>query len=71
MGVKNELMNLAEGGGGAKFIRQRDDETQQFLVDWFVTVGREDVGGFKGWWGLLTDEERGKLEEVGRQAGAS
>lgn len=67
--AKADLMAYAEGMGGS-FMRQRDDETQAFLTDFFMRASRENIAGFNELYGLLTDEEKGKLEEVAQTAQA-
>ena len=58
--TKADLMQYIEGSGA----RQRDDETQAYLADFFVRLARENVGGFQEWYGMLTEEEQGKLNEL-------
>ena len=57
---KAELMALIEGSGA----RQRDDETQAYLTDFFLRAARDNVAGFQDWYNLLTEEEREKLNEL-------
>lgn len=61
--TKNDLMKFGMEGEG-RFDRQRDDETQAYLIEFFVKAGRENVAGFSGWYQGLTTEEREKLEVV-------
>lgn len=61
-GVRADLMGYVEGSG----IRQRDDETQAYLTEFFVGAAREDVAGFQGWFEMLGEEEKGKLQELAR-----
>jgi hypothetical protein len=43
--------------------RQRDDETQAYLIEWFRSVaGRE---GFTGVFEALTEDEKAKLRAYG------
>lgn len=60
--TKADLMAYANEGN-ANFTRQKDDETQAYLVDFFLKVAREDVAGFNAVYGLLSEEEKGKLNE--------
>uniref|UniRef100_L2FDT3 Importin beta-5 n=1 Tax=Colletotrichum fructicola (strain Nara gc5) TaxID=1213859 RepID=L2FDT3_COLFN len=64
-GVKNDLMSYIEGSGA----RQRDDETQAYLTEFFMRAARENVANFQEWYGMLTEEERGKLNELANAAG--
>ncbi|KJZ80002.1 hypothetical protein HIM_00716 [Hirsutella minnesotensis 3608] len=57
---KAELMSFSEVGGQ----RQRDDETQAYLSEFFIRCGRENVANFQEWYGLLTDDEKAKLNEL-------
>jgi len=59
--TKEQLMAYGEGG----FTRQRDDETQAYLSEFFLRAGREDLAGFNGWYEVLSDEEKVKLSAVG------
>jgi hypothetical protein len=43
-------------------MRHRDDETQRYLTEFFVTAAREHTAGFQDWYDKLTTEERHKLE---------
>jgi importin-9 len=58
--TKNDLMGYLD----ASNMRHRDDETQQYLSEFFVTVARDNVAGFGEWYNNLTDEEKGKLSEM-------
>ncbi|KAL7911612.1 armadillo-type protein [Trichoderma velutinum] len=49
--------------------RQRDDETQQYLTEFFIRCGRENVANFQEWYNLLTDDEKAKLNEVAAASG--
>lgn len=63
--TKAELMSFAEVGGQ----RQRDDETQAYLTDFFIRCGRENVANFQNWYNMLTDDEKAKLNELANAAG--
>ncbi|KAF2018739.1 ARM repeat-containing protein [Aaosphaeria arxii CBS 175.79] len=57
---KEQLMNLAaEDGPGSG--RQRDDETQGFLVDFFKRAA--GTPGFQEEWDALTQDEKSRLQE--------
>ncbi|TGO71749.1 hypothetical protein BELL_0535g00040 [Botrytis elliptica] len=64
--TKADLMAFGEGRGG--FGRNRDDETQAYLTEFFVKVGRENVGGFNEFYEALSDEEKVKLQELAQGA---
>ncbi|RFU75910.1 hypothetical protein TARUN_6372 [Trichoderma arundinaceum] len=49
--------------------RQRDDETQQYLTEFFIRCGRENISNFQEWYNLLTNDEKAKLNEVANAAG--
>ncbi|KAB5540361.1 armadillo-type protein [Coniochaeta sp. 2T2.1] len=59
-GVRNDLMSYMDNSN----IRQRDDETQAYLTEFFVQAARENVAGFQEWYALLSEEEKGKLNEL-------
>ncbi|POS86731.1 hypothetical protein EPUL_000976 [Erysiphe pulchra] len=63
--VKADLMTFAE----ANYTRQRDDETQAYLTEFFLRTVRENIGGFSNWYTALTAEEQDKLKEIAREAG--
>ena len=60
--MKAELMAWGEGQGS--FMRQKDDETQAYLTEFFIKASRENVAGFNELYGALTDEEKLKLNEL-------
>lgn len=66
---KAELMAFGEDGPG--HTRQRDDETQAYLIDFFMNVSRENIAGFNDLYPLLTDAEKQKLNELAQEAGLS
>ncbi|EHL00212.1 putative Importin subunit beta-5 [Glarea lozoyensis 74030] len=66
--TKADLMAYANEGT-ASFMRQKDDETQAYLVEFFLNATRENVAGFNEVYALLTDEEKGKLNECAGGAG--
>lgn len=61
--TKAELMAYGNDGA-ASFMRQRDDETQAYLTEFFLKAGRENIAGFNELYAALTDEERTKLNEL-------
>ncbi|KAI1809233.1 ARM repeat-containing protein [Poronia punctata] len=58
--TKNDLMGYLD----ASNMRHRDDETQQYLTEFFVAAARENIAGFGNWYNSLTEEEKGKLSEM-------
>lgn len=61
--TKADLMSFVEGGQ-----RQRDDETQAYLTEFFIGCGRENVSNFQEWYNMLTEEEQTKLNELANSA---
>ena len=61
--TKADLMAYAEGLGSS-FSRQRDDETQAYLTDFFIRAARENTAGFNEQYNMLNDEEKAKLAEL-------
>jgi hypothetical protein len=59
--TKAELMAYGEGS----FVRQRDDETQAYLTDFFIKAGQENIAGFNELYAALSDEEKIKLSGIG------
>ncbi|GAP92317.1 putative importin-beta domain-containing protein [Rosellinia necatrix] len=57
---KADLMRYLD----ASNMRARDDETQQYLSEFFVAAARDNVAGFMEWYNNLTVEEKGKLSEI-------
>ena len=64
--AKADLMLFAENGGGS-FGRQRDDETQAYLTDFFVQAARENISGFNELYDQLNADEKAKLAELAQQ----
>lgn len=62
--VKGDLMSFMEGGGQ----RERDDETQAYLTEFFIRAARENVANFQDWYNLLTEDEQKKLNELANSA---
>ncbi|KAG4429736.1 hypothetical protein IFR05_014787 [Cadophora sp. M221] len=65
-GTKAELMAYGEGQGS--FMRQRDDETQAYLTEFFIRAGRENLADFNAIYEELSGEEKGKLQELAQGA---
>ena len=62
--TKQELMAYAEGTGSFS-TRQRDDETQAYLTEFFREVSSKNVGGFAEVYAALNEEEQQKLGVMG------
>jgi hypothetical protein len=61
--TKADLMALGgEGAGGGS--RQRDDETQQYLSEFFVRAAHDNLAGFADWYGMLSDAEKARLASL-------
>ncbi|PFH58151.1 hypothetical protein XA68_14093 [Ophiocordyceps unilateralis] len=60
---KSDLMFFSDAGGR----RQRDDETQAYLTDFFLRCGRENVANFQDWYGMLNEDEKAKLNQLAGQ----
>lgn len=58
--TKADLMSFIEAGGQ----RQRDDETQGYLTEFFVRAARDNEANFQDWYNLLTEEEKEKLNQL-------
>ncbi|KAH8681548.1 putative importin beta-5 subunit [Xylariales sp. PMI_506] len=58
--TKSDLMGYLE----ASNMRHRDDETQQYLTEFFIRAARENIADFTQWYAALTEEEKGKLNEL-------
>jgi hypothetical protein len=57
---------MAYGEGTAsQFNRQRDDETQAYLTEFFLEISSKNVGGFQDLVHALTAEEHQKLASLG------
>ena len=54
-----DALAFGEEGG-----RLKDDETQAYLTEFFVGAARDNTANFQEWYGMFTDEERTKLEEL-------
>lgn len=64
--TKADLMAYGEGQGS--FMRQRDDETQAYLTEFFIRAGRENVAGFNELYEALSGDEKTKLQELAQGA---
>ncbi|KAJ5279154.1 hypothetical protein N7478_004526 [Penicillium angulare] len=61
--TKQELMGWGEGGSESVFgVRQRDDQTQGFLENFFRQVSTQP--GFQELYGALTPDEQSKLQSL-------
>jgi importin-9 len=59
--TKADLLSYLETSAG----RQRDDETQAYLSEFFVRAAKENVAGFEGWYAnYLNEDEKMKLQEL-------
>lgn len=58
--TKADLMGYLDSSS----MRHRDDETQQYLSEFFVAAARDNVAGFGEWYNNLTVEEKAKLSEM-------
>lgn len=63
--TKEELMVFADGS--ANFTRQRDDETQAYLTEFFIKAAGDNTAGFNELYGALTEDEKLKLQELAQQ----
>lgn len=63
--TKADLMAYGEGSG--TFMRQRDDETQAYLTEFFINISTNNIAGFNELYTALTDAEREKLNELAQQ----
>jgi len=58
--TKADLMGWIENTSS----RKRDDETQQYLSEFFLTAAKDNISDFQHWYTLLTEEEKAKLNEL-------
>ncbi|KAK0715505.1 armadillo-type protein [Lasiosphaeris hirsuta] len=58
--TKADLMGWLENSNS----RQRDDETQAYLVEFFMRAARENIAGFQEWFTMLTEDEKAKLHQL-------
>jgi hypothetical protein len=72
---EDDTLDLALGSTKADLMawgenmssRQRDDETQAYLVEFFVRVGRDNVADFNAYFELLTEDEKSKLRQLAKE----
>ncbi|KAL5594106.1 hypothetical protein BROUX41_001154 [Berkeleyomyces rouxiae] len=57
--TKSDLLKFLRSG-----MRERDDETQEYLTQFFVEAAQKDLAGFSEWYKLLNMEEKAKLAEL-------
>lgn len=62
-GTKADLMGWAESTNS----RQKDDETQVYLTEFFIKAASENIAGFQEYFGMLTEDEKAKLRELETQ----
>jgi hypothetical protein len=65
--TKSDLMGYLE----ASNMRRRDDETQQYLTEFFIRAARENIADFAQWYTQLTEEEQGKLNDLANEQAAA
>ncbi|KXJ95130.1 armadillo-type protein [Microdochium bolleyi] len=58
--TKRDLMGYLDSSN----IRHRDDETQEYLTEFFIRAAQDNVAGFKEWYENLSDDEKAKLAEM-------
>ncbi|KAK3352709.1 armadillo-type protein [Lasiosphaeria hispida] len=58
--TKADLMGWLENSN----LRQRDDETQAYLSEFFIKAARENIAGFQEWFAMLTEDEKTKLHQL-------
>lgn len=61
--TKAELMAWGENAS----VRQRDDETQAYLIEFFVRATQQNVAGFNVWYENLNEDEKAKLQSLAGQ----
>ena len=64
LGLGSTKAELMAFDGASSFIRQRDDETQAYLTEFFVKATNENIAGFNEIYTMLTDDEKLKLNEL-------
>lgn len=58
--TKSDLMSYLD----ASNMRNRDDETQHYLAEFFVRAASENIADFNNWYGGFTDDEKSKLQSL-------
>ena len=61
--TKADLMGWIENTSS----RKRDDETQQYLTEFFLTAAKDNISNFQDWYNGLTEDEKTKLNELAAQ----
>lgn len=64
--TKQDLMSYLEGGAAS--ARQRDDETQAYLTEFFIRAAHENTAGFQDWYTMLSDDEKARLNQIAQAA---
>lgn len=62
--TKADLMSFADSCAQ----RERDDETQAYLADFFIRCARENVANFQEWYQMLSKAEQATLDELAKAA---
>lgn len=62
-GTKAELLGWADSTSS----RQKDDETQVYLTEFFIRAASENIAGFQEYFAMLTDDEKAKLQNLAQQ----
>jgi hypothetical protein len=60
--TKADLMAWGESTSS----RQRDDEIQAYLIEFFMRATQDNVAGFNTWFEMLTEDEKAKLRELAK-----
>ena len=58
--TKADLMSYLDPSG----VRQKDDETQEYLTSFFLGAARDNISNFQEWYTLLGEEEKEKLNSL-------
>lgn len=67
LGLGTTKAELMAYDGPAAYARQRDDETQAYLTEFFIKASNENTAGFMDLYAALSDEEKLKLSELAQQ----
>ncbi|ORY58176.1 importin-beta domain-containing protein [Pseudomassariella vexata] len=62
-GTKTDLMGFLESSN----MRNRDDEAQTYLTEFFLKSARDNTADFKNWYEALTEEEKSKLNQLANE----
>lgn len=49
--------------------REKDDETQAYLTEFFMKAAQENLGNFQEWYNMLSEDEKAKLNQLANSAG--